>query len=185
MSAGRRAYHRDRSKACARPLDPARCFAASMEETAFFALAKPLVLVHAAISIVLIGASTHHLLIAYGYLRGRYQLRLGRLYAVTVGIAYSATMIVGALAYPTYRYHVRALFLDRYEPWASNLFDIKENLATIGLPLALGAWWLSLSFDVEEDRFLQFVYVIMVAVVTAVVWFNVLSGLLVTMVRGV
>jgi hypothetical protein len=32
---------------------------------------------------------------------------------------------------------VRALYLDRHHPMVSNLFDVKENLATIALPLAL------------------------------------------------
>ena len=49
----------------------------------------------------------------------------------------------GGLVYPRYRYFVRGLYLDRYAPWASNLFDFKENLATLGLPLAIGAFVLA------------------------------------------
>ncbi len=156
-----------------------------MEQTAWFSIARPLVILHAALSIVLIGASTHHLVVAYGYVRGRYSPRLGRIYATIVGATYVLTMLVGTLAYPTYRYHVRALFLDRYAPWASNLFDIKENFATVGLPLAVATWWLSRFFGTEEDRHMRVGYAVMVALVTAIVWFNVLAGLLVTMVRGV
>lgn len=155
-----------------------------MEQTAWFSIARPLVLLHGATSIVLIGASTHHLVVAYGYARGRHGARLPRIHAATVGITYVLTMLLGTLAYPTYRYHVRALFLDRYAPWASNLFDIKENLATIGLPLALAAWTLSRFFGTEEDRPMRGGYVMMVALVTGIVWFNVLAGMLVTLVRG-
>jgi hypothetical protein len=156
-----------------------------VEETAWLSLARPFVLLHAALSIVLVGASTHHAVAAYGYLSGRSGARTNRVFSAIVGLTYVATMLVGALAYPTYRYHVRALFLDRYAPWASNLFDIKENLATIGLPLALGAWWISQSFGTAEDRPQRLGYGLMVGLVTSIVWANALVGLLVTMVRGV
>lgn len=156
-----------------------------MDQTAWFSAAKPLVLLHAAMSIVLVGATTHHAVATYGYVRGRQGARHTRIHAATVGLAYVLTMAVGALAYPTYRYHVRALFLDRYEPWASNLFDIKENLATVGLPLAVATWWLSRYFGTDEDRPMRLGYALMVALVTVIVWVNVGAGLLVTMVRGV
>jgi hypothetical protein len=156
-----------------------------MEQTAWFSAAKPLVLLHAALSIVLVGATTHHSLAAYAYLRGRRGPGVCRIHAATVGVVYLLTMAVGALAYPTYRYYVRALYLDRYEPWASNLFDIKENLATIGLPLALATWALSRFLGTDADRHMRFGYAMMVALVTAIVWVNVVAGLLVTIERGV
>lgn len=156
-----------------------------MEQTAWYSLARPLVLLHAALAIVLVGASTHHALVAYGFVRGRRPPRAARIHAASVGIAYVLAMIAGALAYPTYRYYVRALFLDRYEPWASNLFDIKENLATIGLPLALAAWWLSRSLGTDEVRPMRLGYVLATALTTAIVWFDTVAGLLVTLVRGV
>lgn len=156
-----------------------------MEQTAWLSAAKPLVLLHAALSIVLVGASTHHSIATYAYVRGRRGPGQSRIHAATVGVAYLLTMAVGALAYPTYRYYVRALYLDRYAPWASNLFDIKENLATIGLPLAVAAWWLSRFIGTDEGRHMRFGYSVMVALVTAIVWVNVVAGLLVTMERGV
>jgi uncharacterized membrane protein YciS (DUF1049 family) len=156
-----------------------------MEQTAWLSAARPLVLLHAALSIVLVGAASHHAVATYGYVTGRQTARLSRIHAAIVGVAYPLTMVVGALAYPTYRYYVRALFLDRYEPWASNLFDIKENLATVGLPLALATWWLSRYLGTDEDRPVRFGYVTMVGLVTAIVWMNVGAGLLVTMIRGV
>jgi len=156
-----------------------------MQQTAWFSLARPLVLLHAALSIALVGASTHHLVATLGSFRGRSSPRLLRVHAASTGVTYVLTMLAGALAYPTYRYHVRALFLDFRAPWASNLFDIKENLATIGLPLALATWWLARFLGTEEERHMRFGYAVMVALVTAIVWTNVVAGLLVTMVRGV
>jgi hypothetical protein len=156
-----------------------------MEPTLFFSVAKLLVLLHAAAAIVLVGASTHQLLITLGYLRGRYKVRLGRIYAAIIVIVYPVTMLLGAISYPTYRYHVRALYLDRHAIWASNLFDIKENFATIGLPLAVGAFVLSRVMEPKEDRPLLAGYSVMVGVMATIVWFNVVSGLLITMTKGV
>lgn len=156
-----------------------------MEQTAWFSIARPLVLLHTALSIVLVGATTHNAIATYGYVRDRRSARLSSIHSATVGVAYVLTMALGALAYPTYRYHVRALFLDRYEPWASNLFDIKENLGTIGLPVAIATWWISRHLGTDEDRPMRVGYAMMVALVTTIVWFNVVSGLLVTIVRGV
>src|SRR5688572_29580211 len=101
------------------------------------AWARLLVVLHAAAAIVLIGASTHHALIAIGYLRRSYRVRLARIYAAVVLVAYAATFALGAMAYPTYRYRVRGLYLDWYEVWASNLFDIKENFAALGFPAVI------------------------------------------------
>ena len=147
--------------------------------------ARFLVLLHAAASVVLVGACTHHFVVALGYLRGTYKVKLGRIYAAIIVIAYPVTMLLGALAYPTYRYRVRALYFDHHAAWASNLFDIKENFASIGLPLAVGAFVLSRVVDPKQDRSLLLGYFIAVVIVAAIVWFNVVSGLLITMERGV
>jgi hypothetical protein len=147
--------------------------------------ARLLVVLHAAASIVLIGATTHHAIISYGYLRAVYKTRLGRIYASTAAVVYLVTWILGALAYPTFRYHVRALYLDRYEPWASNLFDIKEHFASIGLPLVAGVFILSRVMNPKEDRSLLFTYAVMVFGTAAIVWFNVFSGIIITLEKGV
>ncbi|HVK76969.1 MAG TPA: hypothetical protein VM734_26770 [Kofleriaceae bacterium] len=144
-----------------------------------------LVVLHAAASIVLIGACTHHALIVVRYLRGRYPVRLGRIYAATVAGAYLVTFALGLLAYPTFRYHVRALYLDRHAPWASNLFDIKENWAALGLPLVVAMLVLSRLMDPRADRALLRGYAAASFMVTAIVWFAVFSGFVITMTKGV
>src|SRR5262245_4729224 len=106
----------------------------------FESIGRLLVVLHAAAAIVLIGAATHHLLIVIGYWRGVYKERLARVYGATMLVAYIITFVLGALAYPTFRYYVRALYMDRHAPWSSNLFDIKEHFAAIGLPLVVGAF---------------------------------------------
>jgi hypothetical protein len=156
-----------------------------VNQTLLFPAAKALVLLHAAAAIVLVGASTHNFLITVGYLRGDYKVRLGRIYAATVAVAYVVTFVLGALSYPTYRYWARGLYLDRYAIWASNLFDMKENFAAIGLPLALGAWALGRVMEPRDEPQLLPGYAVMVTLTAVVVWFNVISGLLITMTRGV
>ncbi len=156
-----------------------------MTDIVFESQARLLVLLHAAAAIVLVGSTTHHFLVALSYLRGRYKVRLGRIYAATVLVAYAATFVLGALAYPTYRYHVRGLYFDRHATWASNLFDIKENFAALGLPLVVGIFVLSRVMRPKEDRSMLVGYVAMASILVTIVWFNVISGVLLTMERGV
>lgn len=157
-----------------------------MPTVAFESIARPLVLLHALAAMVLIGASTHHALIALGYLRGRYAARLGRIYAATMLVAYGVTFTLGALAYPTFRYHTRALHLDRVAPAISNLFDIKEHFASMGLPLVVGAFVLSRVMVPSRDpRGVLAGYAVMVWGTAFVVWFGVIAGLWITLVRSV
>ncbi len=154
-------------------------------DIAFEGAARLLVVLHALASIVLIGASTHHALIAIGYLRGSYKVRLGRIYAATIAVTYGVTFVLGLLAYPTFRYHVRALYLDRYDVWASNLFDTKENFAALGLPLVVCAFVMSRVMNPKEDVALARAYAAFVVLAAVIVWFSVISGILITMTRGV
>jgi hypothetical protein len=154
-------------------------------DIAFDGAARLLVVLHAMAAIVLVGASTHHALIAIGYLRGRYKVRLGRIYAATIAVTYGITFVFGLLAYPTFRYHVRALYFDRYEVWASNLFDTKENFAALGIPLVLCAFVMSRVMNPKEDVALARAYAAFVILTAAIVWFAVISGLVITMARSV
>ena len=156
-----------------------------MPELFLGGMARLLLVLHALAAIVLIGATTHHAIIAYGYLRGRAKPRLGRIYAATIGAAYLVTYGFGLLVYPTFRYMTRALYMDRYERWASNLFDMKENFAALGVPLAIAMFLLSRVMSPKEDRHLVIGYAAMAFLTCAVVWFDVISGLVLTNVRGV
>jgi hypothetical protein len=158
--------------------------AAMQPELAFQGAARLLVVLHAAAAIVLIGASTHHALIAWGYVRGRWKLRLGRIYAATVACAYGVTFVLGLLAYPTFRYAVRGLYLDRYEIWASNLFDTKENFAALGLPLVALVFALSRVLTADDERALVWAYAACAWLAAAIVWFAVFSGLTIALARG-
>ena len=167
-----------------------------------------LVVVHSLSAIVLCGASVHQALLAVLLVQQRpVRSRSLRLYGWTTLLAYLSTLTAGALLYPRYRVVIRALFLDRHAPWAANLFDFKENLATIGLPLAIGALLIAqplstigLSTPTTSDEVLNsrsnaaasqsslrvviWTYGVMTVGTALVCLTNVVAGLLCTAVRG-
>ena len=151
-----------------------------------------LVVLHAVGAIVLGGSSVHHAVLAVRVLRGRaIPLRLARLYSLVALCAYLWVATSGSLLYPRYRYFVRGLYLDRYAPWASNLFDFKENLATLGLPLALGALLLARGFapsrqpQPHEDRQVRVLYGFLALGTALIAVFNLIAGLVCTSVHGI
>jgi hypothetical protein len=148
-------------------------------------LARVVVVLHTVAALALVGAATHHAVVAWGYLRGSFKVRLARVYAATVLVTWLVTFVLGLLAYPTFRYNVRALYMDAHEAWASNLFDVKEHLAALGIPIVAGVFLLSRAIEPRTDRGLARAYTLMTWLVAAIVWFDVLSGLVITMVKGV
>ena len=145
---------------------------------------KLLVLLHALSAIVLIGASTHHAVIAIRMLRGVFAVRLARLYALVGAVAYAVTFVLGAVAYPRFRHLVRAAYLDEYASWASRLFEAKEDLAALALPLVIGALIVARFVDSKSDRHVLVTYAFTVTTIATIVWFNVVSGLLITMTKA-
>ncbi len=152
---------------------------------AFGHLAQALVLFHAIAGLALCGAATHHVVVAAGYLRGVYRVSLARIYAIVTAGCYAAVFLLGACAYPSYRYFVRGLYFDRHVVWAANLFDIKENYAALGLPFVVALLVLSRSLQPARDRELAGAYFTLVSVVAAIAWFAGLAGLVITMQRSV
>ena len=175
----------------------------------FLAPLGPLLLVlHALVAVVLGGAGVHQAVLAVRILRGRaVSPRLLRVYSLVAALAYAATLLTGGLLYPRYRYFVRGLQLDRDAPWAANLFDFKENLATLGLPLAVGTLILASGVaglraaparagssaagrddagaaQPELVRPIRWIYGFLALGTAAVSLFNVIAGLIVTGVRG-
>jgi hypothetical protein len=145
-----------------------------------------LLVLHAIVAIVLGGASTHLVIVCIRILRGDRGLsRLVRIYSQVIAYAFVITFGLGLLLYPTFRYHTRALFLDRHAPWAANLFDMKENFVAFVLPLALGLGFVGAKLDFEKDgRSLPYVFLAAFSV-WVMVTFAIIAGLLVTNTRGV
>jgi hypothetical protein len=147
--------------------------------------ARPLLVLHALFGLASLGVSTQLAGVAVNLYRGRKFDRLMRLYARLLAGLYSAAFVGGLLLYPHYRVHVRGWYLDRYEPWASNLFDVKENLATLAIPLGLAVVALGWQWDSERDGALRLPLLVLALLLWVTVVVVGVSGLVVTDVRGV
>lgn len=140
---------------------------------------RALLLLHALAGIVASGSVGHLGLLGLARLLGR-EVAAARLalHARLALLGLGSTFLLGLLSYPHYRVFVRGLVLDREAPWASNLFDLKENLAALTLPLVLGV--MAFEHDRAAPR-LSAAFSVLIFVFTL---FVVLSGLLVTLVHG-
>jgi hypothetical protein len=147
-------------------------------------MSRPLLLVHAALAVVLAGSATHLASQVSRALVARRPFGDGvALHSTIVGLSYLASFATGLMLYPAYRVRVRALYLDRHAPWASNLFDLKENLLGLGLPLALALLFIGRARSAERP--LPQVVAYLSWAVWALAIGPSLMGLLVTAVKGV
>jgi hypothetical protein len=161
---------------CEPPLDGA---------VVLYGVRRFLLVLHALGSVALLGSATHHALHMRHYLAGRFVgLSLEKRWARVVAASYCFTFAVGAMLYPSYRYHVRGLWLDRYAPRYAELFDIKEIYASLTLVVAVGLGLLSFTLEPAKERAIAKVYAAMSLLVCAVAWAEVVLGVLVTSVRG-
>jgi len=143
---------------------------------------KLLLIAHGLAAGVLVGALTHLALNVRKARRGKGNPRLLRLYPQVALGAWAVVFALGALLYPSYRIRVRAEYFDAHLPWASALFDLKENLAALLCPLLVAAWWLGRhpGHAARSAGFAGCAYA-----AAATVWFNVVSGMLLTSLRSV
>lgn len=147
---------------------------------------KLLLILHALLAILLLGSMTHNALITVRYLWGNFsRVRLEKRYVQVAFIAYLLTFTLGALIYPNYRYYVRDRYFDLHMPWASHLFDIKEHWAAIGLALFIAFFLFSRELNPRTDRHWLFFYVFLSLTLTLIVWFDLISGLLLSSYRSI
>ena len=96
---------------------------------------KVLLLIHLGLAMVLLGASCHAAVAAWQVVLGRAaKLRLYRTYCSILLAVFPLTLALGAIIYPGFSMHVRPLF-DHDLPWATGLFEIKEHMMALLLPL--------------------------------------------------
>ena len=148
-------------------------------------LAQVFVVLHGLCGLALVGASTHHVVVVVGYLRGRFRVDLARVYAIVTLIGWGVVFGLGCLAYPSYRYFVRGLYLDHHKVWASNLFDIKENFAALGLPIAVFIYLMARRLQPKEEALFIGPYAALVFLACGLAWFAAVAGLVVTLQHGV
>jgi hypothetical protein len=147
---------------------------------------KSLLVVHALVAMALTGACTHQAVVCWRLMKGKpVAPRLARVYTQVIGWTFTVAFVGGLLMYPHYRYHVRGLYLDRHAVWASNLFDMKENLAALGLPVALALLYMGHGYSPSDERGLSPVFAVLSWLLWAMVAFSSVAGLLITSVKGV
>ena len=113
--------------------------------------AKPLLVLHAATAVVLLGSLGHLAWECVFLLRGApRRMWLARVHARVGFVIYAVQFALGALVYPTYRVRVRNDVFDATMPWASNLFDIKEIWAAFGLAAFVALF--AMSFAVRPEQ---------------------------------
>ncbi len=142
--------------------------------------ARPLLVLHALTAMALLGASTHLVIVKILRWRGRGRPRQEQLYSRLIAPLFVVAYGLGLILYPHFRVNLRAGYLDANQPWASNLFDFKEHLVSLGLPLALALFFLAR----RGPQARPFADLCAVVVWAMVLWSSV-SGLIVTSVRGI
>ena len=146
---------------------------------------RALTVVHVLVAMVMLGAVTHQVVVAWRALRGRLNPRLARIYGVTGLSACAVTTALGAAIYPTYRYHVRGQYLDHCAVGISKLFDVKEDFAVFALLVATVVWLAVRGLERRSPREHLWIYAGATYALAGLVWFNSLSGFVITLTRGV
>lgn len=148
-------------------------------------LAKPLVLVHALAGFVAAATAIHLAVHAsMGLRRGIFPSR-GRTYAVVMTAAVAACVTSGLVAYPGFRVHIRGLFLDRFAPAMTAVFEIKEHLGVLVIPFVALALVLERAARAERSAHSAKLFATTTWVAAATLAACVVMGLIVTMERGV
>jgi len=146
---------------------------------------RALTVVHVLAAMVMLGAVSHQAVVARRALRGRLNPRLARSYGVTGLIACAVTTALGAVIYPSYRYYVRGQYLDHCAVGMSKLFDLKEDFAVFALLVATVVWLAVRGLERESAREHLWIYAGSTYALAGLVWFNSLSGFVITLTRGV
>ncbi|MSP72768.1 MAG: hypothetical protein EXR76_11460 [Myxococcales bacterium] len=96
-----------------------------------------LLLTHLLCGVCAAAAAIHAFAFGSISLDARRTRRLGGLVVVLT----LAAVTTGVLLYPDYKVHIRGPLLEVKAPWAARLFDLKEQLVVIAVPL-LGGYFL-------------------------------------------
>ncbi len=140
-------------------------------------------LLHAVVGFAVVGAVTHLAVHAVALARSTAPGNRGaRIFGVVLPALFLVAFAAGLLLYPDWRVQVRGAVLDVRAPAASALFELKEHLAALALPLVLGAAVLARRPDAREVRWMAAPFAVLGA---TLVWVVALLGLFITAVRAV
>ncbi|MGE3600601.1 MAG: hypothetical protein AB7N70_34175 [Dehalococcoidia bacterium] len=157
--------------------------------------AATLLILHGLMSVALLGAVTHQFVSVIGSsaasrlgtaagqstFPGRYMRVRPNGFTTAVCLLYVASVVLGAIIYPTYRLDVRVAFEEMSLFWAVGLFEIKEHWGAIGLgalPLYVHCVGPQSSAAAPTDR------IAIVSLLTLIVWGDFLTGHVLNNIRG-
>ena len=146
-----------------------------------------LLILHALLSVALLGAITHQALSAYRRpapaqsFVGRFTAVGGAHYTNAIIVMFLITALLGNLVYPQYRLDVRTALEDLNMRAANGIFEIKEHFAAIGmfmLPLYWFYWRTPLNPDYAAARRW------LTTILAFIVWWNFLVGHILNNIKG-
>lgn len=144
-----------------------------------------LLLAHLFATIVLVGSMTHNLLIVIKYVRGKFGRKKREQYFVKISVwAYTFIYIIGCLIYPAFGVYMRHHYFDSESPWATGLFEVKEHWGTVGLALFFVYYFLRKSFQPDTEREKLFLYVPLCLLLNVIVWYKVVVGSYLSLLKG-
>lgn len=146
----------------------------------FTGLEKALLVLHALSAMALLGALTHLVVVKALRWRGQARERLEQKYSRLIAPIYAGVYGIGLALYPHFRVNIRGRLLDVEHPWASNLFDFKEHLASLGLPMAMALFFLARGGPPVRPLTDLFAFALW-----AMTLWSVVSGLIITSVKGI
>ena len=148
-----------------------------------------LLILHALISVALLGAITHQ---AFSVARrkpaGPSRTLVDRFRGVnsmaftnTVVLLFAAASLLGGLLYPRYRVDVRPSLEDMQLRAANGIFEIKEHFAAVGLGL-LAAYWRFWRAPLAPQHHATRTY--LTWILAFIVWWNFLVGEVLNNIKG-
>ena len=146
-----------------------------------------ILIVHGLLAVALLGAITHQALAVTraaarrGTVMGRFRAVEPQGYSNLVVILFAATTVLGAILYPEYRLIVRPVLEAGNLRAANGIFEVKEQLAALGL-LLLPAYWAAWRDPLRPEY--AAARCGMTCFLAFVVWWNFLTGHVLNNIHG-
>jgi hypothetical protein len=173
--------------------------------------ARWLLVLHAVVGAALVATTTHLVVWMRGYLRGKTaRQRAVRRFSVIAVVLFAITFVLGNLAYPTYKVHVRAGYLEDAAAIEADLanraprapgaidealaetnrivrwFDVKEHWAAIGLVLSIACAVILRAWDpARHGRDIALIAFGLALGAAATAWLAALVGLVTSSYRSI
>jgi len=146
---------------------------------------KVLLLVHLLVTFLLVGSMTHNFFVVIGYVRGKFgRQKLELRYVKYAFWSYIIVYVFGILIYPAFGVYIRNPYFDPQFPWATGLFEVKEHWGAVGLAMFFVYYILRKNFQPAEEKNKLFLYVPLCLILNIIIWFKVIVGCYLTVMKG-